>query len=234
MSLPTEAIGSIPRPQALVDGMKAAAGGRLSSAQLDTLFDDAVRDTIRLFEATGSPVITDGEQRKPSFATYPIHGWTHLAPGGVSIPSKDGHQRQLPVLTGGPFRYVTNAASYLDAARSFAHVPLKQAVISASALSLLYPQQGIAGYSRDAFVDDLVNEAEKDIRQCLDRGARVQIDFTEGRLACKLDPSTGRGLRGIAALASRVLDRRTIAASRRSATTCQRRATPRSRRFARG
>jgi hypothetical protein len=30
---------------------------------------EAVRDTIVRFEATGSPVVTDGEQRKPSFAT---------------------------------------------------------------------------------------------------------------------------------------------------------------------
>jgi hypothetical protein len=30
--------------------------------------------------------ITDGEQTKPSFATYPIHGSDHLAPHGVQIP----------------------------------------------------------------------------------------------------------------------------------------------------
>ena len=66
---------------------------------------------------------------------------------------------------------------------------MKQAVISASALSLLYPQGGIPGYTREAFLDDLVREAQTDIRRCLDSGAIVQIDFTEGRLAVKLDPS---------------------------------------------
>ena len=69
-------------------------------------------------------------------------------------------------------------------------MPVKQAVIAASALSLLYPQDGIDGYSRDAFLNDLVDESEKDIRTSLDAGAhKVQIDFTEGRLAVKLDPS---------------------------------------------
>ena len=214
MTLPTEPIGSIPRPAALIEGMKAASEGRLSAEKLESLFDDAVRDTIRRFEETGSPVITDGEQRKPSFATYPIHGAKNLSPGGVAIKFKDGHERQLPVLNAGPFRYAAYASSYLDAAKRHAHVPLKEAVISASALSLLYPQGGVPGYSREAFLEDLVNEAEKDIRQCLDRGAPVQIDFTEGRLAVKLDPSKGL-LNRFVDLNNRVLERFTPAQRQR-------------------
>jgi 5-methyltetrahydropteroyltriglutamate--homocysteine methyltransferase len=36
----------------------------------------------------------------------------------------------------------------------------------------------------------VANEAETDIRRCLDAGAyKVQLDFTEGRLSIKLDPS---------------------------------------------
>lgn len=189
MPLPTEPIGSIPRPPELIEGMKAFASGSLSSDRMESLFDAAVRDTFRRFEETGSPVSSDGEQRKPSFATYPIHAADNFGPGGVTIPFEDGHTRQLPVLTRGPFRYATYASSYLEAARKHARTPLKQAVISASALSLLYPQDGIPGYSREAFLDDLVREAQTDIRKCLDSGATVQIDFTEGRLAVKLDPS---------------------------------------------
>jgi 5-methyltetrahydropteroyltriglutamate--homocysteine methyltransferase len=74
MSIPTEPIGSIPRPAELVAGMQQAAEGGISSAELEVLFDRAVRSTIAELEATGSPVISDGEQRKPSFATYPIAG----------------------------------------------------------------------------------------------------------------------------------------------------------------
>ena len=191
MTLPTEPIGSIPRPQALIDGMQAAAEGRVSPEQLDALYDEAVRDTLQRFEATGSPVVTDGEQRKPSFATYPVAGLTDLAGGGVTIPFDDGHTRQLPVLTSGPFRYATYAWSYLDIARGFTAAKLKQAVISASAISLMYPGDGIAGYPREAFIEDLVSEAAAEMRGCLDRGAIVQIDFTEARLSLKLDPSGG-------------------------------------------
>jgi 5-methyltetrahydropteroyltriglutamate--homocysteine methyltransferase len=64
-------------------------------------------------------------------------------------------------------------------------------VISASAVSLIYPPDGIAGYPQEAFLDDLVAEAASEIRGCLERGADVQIDFTEARLSLKLDPSKG-------------------------------------------
>jgi len=189
--IPTEPIGSIPRTRHLIESIQFASQGKMSGEDLEKLFDDAVIDTIKRFEETGSPVITDGEQRKPSFATYPIHGLTNLNPAGVVIPFKDGHTRQLPVLTSGPFRYAHFAAEDLRKAKALTDHKLKQPVISASALSLLYPAQGIKGYSRDQFIDDLVHEAAKDIRQCLAEDATVQIDFTEGRLAVKLDPSKG-------------------------------------------
>ena len=207
MPLPTEPIGSIPRPLYLLEGMEAFGAGEITKAQLDELYDAAVRDTLEQFEATGSPIVSDGEQRKPSFATYPLAGLDTLAPDGVPITFADGHVRQLPVITAGPFRYGTHADAYLELAQPLTTKPLKQAVISASALSLLYPAGGIDGYSREAFLDDLVDEAERDIRQCLARGAEsVQVDFTEGRLAVKLDPSKGL-LADFIALNNRVLER---------------------------
>src|ERR1019366_4170716 len=168
MTIPTEPIGSIPRPLELVEGLKANAAGKLGAAELSTLFDRAVQDTIRRFEATGSPVITDGEQTKPSFATYPIHGLGNLAPDGITVPFADGHVRRLPRLVAGPFCYKTHASSFLEAARHYTKVPLKQAVISASLLSLLYPEDDIPGYSREKFLNDLIAEAVTDIRECLE------------------------------------------------------------------
>jgi len=192
MDIPTEPVGSIPRPRKLQDAMAAHSQGELGTDELNALFDETVRDTIERLEATGSPVVSDGEQTKSSFATYPLDGLTNLAPNGVVIPFEDGHTRQLPCLTEGPFRYAAYAGSYLPRAKQFATRPVKQAVISASAMSLLYPEAGITNYSRDQFIADLINEAVADIRSCFDNGAHnVQIDFTEARLAIKLDPSKG-------------------------------------------
>jgi 5-methyltetrahydropteroyltriglutamate--homocysteine methyltransferase len=206
MSIPTEPIGSIPRPAELIAAFQDQQANRISAEQFDAIASRALHDTIRCLEQTGSTVITDGEQTKPSFATYPIAGLTNLASDGAVIPFADGHTRQLPRLTAGPFHYAKYASTYLAAAKRITSLPVKQAVISASALSLLYPASGIPGYSRDTFLSDLVGEASTDIRQCLEQGAdTVQIDFTEGRLSLKLDPS-GSLLEDFVALNNRVLD----------------------------
>ena len=207
MQLKTEPIGSIPRPKYLVDAMQAFAKQEIAEAELTRLYNEALAETIHLFEQTGSPVITDGEQTKPSFATYPIAGLKTLAPGGVMIPFADGHTRQLPVITAGPFHYQTYADAYLTKAKQLTSMPVKQAVISVSAISLLYPSHGIDGYPQAQFIDDLLNEAEADIRRSLNAGAyNVQIDFTEARLALKLDPSGGV-LKAFIDLNNKVLDR---------------------------
>lgn len=192
MPIETEPVGSVPRSPELQAAMASHAGGSLSSETMDQMFDEAVADTVARFEATGSPVISDGEQTKSSFVTYPLDGLSSLAPDGVVIPFDDGHTRQLPVITEGPFQYQNNAGSYVERTRKFTQHPIKQAVISASAMSLLYPESGIDSYSREQFTADLIDQAAHDIRSCMDAGAAsVQIDFTEGRLALKLDPSGG-------------------------------------------
>src|SRR5882724_6874029 len=150
MGIPTEPIGSIPRPRSLIDALAAFAAGEISPVELRHEEQDAIRDTILRFESTGSPVLTDGEQTKPSFATYPIQGMTQLTPEGMSIPFADGHTRQLPVLAAGPFRYRAFADGYLREAQQLTERPVKQAVIAASALSRLYPSQGPPDHPQSA------------------------------------------------------------------------------------
>jgi 5-methyltetrahydropteroyltriglutamate--homocysteine methyltransferase len=189
MDIPTEPIGSIPRPIKLIEAVSAHGDGLDPS--LDGLYEEATRETIEQFEATGSPVITDGEQRKyQSFWTYSVHGLKNTSPDGFKIPFAAGHTRRMLRLTAEPFRYKRYADQYLDLALRYAHVPLKQAVISPSALSLMYPPEGIPGYSREQFLEDLLREHETEVRRCLQKGAyKVQIDFTEGRFTLKVDPS---------------------------------------------
>jgi 5-methyltetrahydropteroyltriglutamate--homocysteine methyltransferase len=190
MTIPTEPIGSIPRPPALIEAV-ARNGGRTDDPALEPLFDAAVRDSIARFEATGSPVVTDGEQRKyHNFWDYCVHGLPNMAPDGFKIPFAAGHTRRMPRLTSAPFRYKEYADTYLAVAQRYAKGPVKQAVISPSALSLLYPDEPIPGYTRGQFLDELLDEHVGEVKRCLGRGAHaVQIDFTEGRLAVKLDPT---------------------------------------------
>ena len=213
MKIPTEPIGSIPRPAKLLEAIGASSG---TNPSLDAFYEEAIADTIREFERTGSPVITDGEQRKyHNFWTYSVDGLPNIAPDGFQIPFSAGHVRRMPRLTQGPFRYLRRADSYLDVAMRYTKLPLKQAVISPSALSLLYPAEEIPGYTRDEFIFDLLSEHENEVRSCLNKGAhKVQIDFTEGRLAVKIDP-TGE-------LLHRFIDLNNLALRRFSAAERQR------------
>jgi methionine synthase II (cobalamin-independent) len=219
--IPTEPVGSLPRPAKLQAAYAAYDAGEISKDQLEAEQDAAVQDSISRMEATGSPIVSDGEQRWSSFATYPLTdtlAGTGLAPnlgggGQYFAIFADGHHRQLPRLTGGPFRYKTFAADTLAKSIGFATKPMKQAVIAPSMLALLYPlDEEVPGYSREEFEEDLVAECEKDIRQAFGAGAaRVSIDFTEGRLATRADPRnpwTGAGmLPHFIELNNRVIDR---------------------------
>lgn len=188
MMIPTEPIGSIPRPPAL---MAAFAAERAAPEAREQAYRAAVRETVHDMEATGSPVITDGEQGKyPSFWSYCLDGAANTVPDGFDIPYAAGHSRRLPRLTRGPFRYQRYADSYLRVAQGYARTAaVKQAIISPSALSMLYPADPLPDYPRDQFIDDLLAEHDTEIRRCLDAGAaKVQVDFVEGRLAMQLDP----------------------------------------------
>ncbi len=219
--IPTEPVGSLPRPAKLQKAYAAYDAGEIGHDQLETEQDAAVKDSIERFEATGSPIISDGEQRWSSFATYPITDTLagtgladHLAGDGQFFAIfADGHGRQLPRLTGGPFKYKTYAADTLKKSLPMASKPMKQAVIAPSMLALLYPlKDELPDYPREQFEEDLCNETEKDIRAAFDAGAaRVSIDFTEGRLSTRKDPRnpwTGAGLLPhFIELNNRVLDR---------------------------
>jgi methionine synthase II (cobalamin-independent) len=221
MPIPTELVGSLPRPMKLQKAYADYDEGTITWDELKAEQDAAAEDSIRRLEETGEPVVTDGEQRESSFATYPITdtlAGTGLADnlagdGQFFAIFDDGHHRQLPRLTGGPFRYKTFASEFVEKNRAIASGPVKQAVIAPSMLMLLYPLDGeIEGYSREQFLADLCDEVEKDIRQCFAAGAvRVSIDFTEGRLANKNDsrnPWTNKDmLDEFIALNNRVIDR---------------------------
>jgi methionine synthase II (cobalamin-independent) len=221
MPIPTETVGSLPRPMSLQQAYDDCDQGKITWEDLQAKQDEAARDSIERLEQTGETYVNDGEQRESSFATYPL---THTLAGTGLAPNlapegqyfaifDDGHHRQLPRLTGGPFRYQTFASEFVEKNKQVARKPVKQAVIAPSMLMLLYPlDEEIEGYSREEFLSDLVDECEKDIRQCFAAGAeRVSIDFTEGRLANKNDsrnPWTGRDMLGdFIELNNRVLDR---------------------------
>ena len=67
MKILTEPVGSVPRPQYLIDAMAAFGEAQIDATEFSAICDKAVKETIEKLEATGSPVISDGEQTKSSF-----------------------------------------------------------------------------------------------------------------------------------------------------------------------
>lgn len=94
---------------------------QLTFAQLQSIQDEACRDSIQRMEATGQPTVTDGEQRASSFAAY-LLTYSLGDRSGQEFSSwwdntfvifDDGYHRQLPLLVSGPFRYQTYASECL-------------------------------------------------------------------------------------------------------------------------
>ncbi|KAK8191541.1 hypothetical protein HDK77DRAFT_72271 [Phyllosticta capitalensis] len=194
MLIPTENVGSLPRPMHLQQTYAQYDHGLCSKDTLVKAQDAAVRDTIENLERSGQLYVSDGEQRASSFATYPVTdtlNGTGLSPNLIvdehcfTLSFQDGHTRTLPRLLRGPFRYKTYAYDMLRASMRFATKPMKAAVIAPSMMYLLYVGE-VPGYPKHLFVKDIINECVKDIRGCFASGAvRVSIDFTEGRFACQ-------------------------------------------------
>lgn len=227
MALLTSSLLNPTTTNCISDLQKALAdydAGTIKHDELVAAQDKAAEDSVKRMAQTGETLLTDGEQRASSFATYPIIdtlGGAGLAPnlaadGQYFAIFDDGHHRQLPRLTSGPFKYRTYAYDNFKKSARYAQGTghaMKTAVIAPSMLYLLYPLHGtVEGYPKDEFVKDLVNECEKDIRGCFEAGAqRVSIDFTEGRLASKKDPRnpwTGAELlKTFVDLNNKVLDR---------------------------
>ena len=199
MAIPTEPIGPLPRPAALIGALATMAP---DDARLEPLYEEAMRDSIERLEAAGSPVVSDGEARRrgslwlDGVAAASVRGLANVVPDGLPLPHGGG-AGHLPRLAAGPFRPLRRPDRDLALAVRLAHVPVKHTVVSASALSLLYPADDLAGYPREAFLQDLLDAHEAEVRAAIEQGAGlVQIDFSDARLALALDPA-GRLLEGL-------------------------------------
>ena len=80
-----EHIGSLLRPQKLLEARSAAEGdqyrkstGPLTYTQLRQLEDEAIREAVGLQENVGLEVVTDGEFRRRSWSSSSVRGNTSV------------------------------------------------------------------------------------------------------------------------------------------------------------
>ena len=69
----TDVVGSLLRPQELLNAREALEAGRLSHVEFKAIEDKAVGQAIALQEEAGLEIVTDGEMRRLSFQSQIIY-----------------------------------------------------------------------------------------------------------------------------------------------------------------
>jgi 5-methyltetrahydropteroyltriglutamate--homocysteine methyltransferase len=198
----TTHIGSLPRPHALLDLMKAKFGGKsYDQTAYDTTLTNAVKDVVKKQVECGIDIVTDGEFSKPGFFTYIQERLEGFEPrpsqkmilfqkeieafpeyyadyfkqammGGAIVPLN-------PVVCVGPVKYRGEQAVQKDidnvkAGARAAGVPDHQVFLPATAPSGV----GVNEYykSDEEYFHALAVELGKEYKAIVDAGILVQID----------------------------------------------------------
>jgi 5-methyltetrahydropteroyltriglutamate--homocysteine methyltransferase len=198
----TTHIGSLPRPHALLDVMKAKYGGQpYNQITYDDMVAEAVKDVVRKQVECGIDIVTDGEFSKPGFFTYiqerlegferrPDQKMKLFAQEVAAFPEYYAEYFKqammggaivglAPVVCVGPVKYrgeqfVKRDIENVKKAAAAAGVPDQHVFLPATAASGV----GINEYykSDEEYFHALAGELAKEYRAITDAGILVQID----------------------------------------------------------
>jgi 5-methyltetrahydropteroyltriglutamate--homocysteine methyltransferase len=199
MALRADVVGSLLRPVFLVEARAAAEAGRLAAPEFKRVEDRAVDEAVRMQEAAGLDVVTDGELRRYAFFGHMVEALAGFDKhGGWAIPFRDERGEQLvfkrPVVVeklawrrsmcGEEFAYL----------RARATRQTKVTLISAQQAAAYYdPAKSAGAYpTRDAFLADVVDFNRREVEELVRLGCTyVQIDAPQ--YAALLDPALRAG-----------------------------------------
>src|SRR5260370_29433200 len=92
----SDVVGSLLRPAYLVEARAALESGRLTAPAFKRIEDRAVAEAVRLQEAAGLDVVTDGETRRYAFFGHMIEALAGFdRHGGWAIPFRDEQGDEL-------------------------------------------------------------------------------------------------------------------------------------------
>lgn len=195
--LAVTSMGSWPRPRWMVEAMHAHVEGRLSAREFQQTADDAVRLAIAAQERAGADVVTDGEQRRDSYASFvasrldncQLIPLTDLLPlvdhpdefeaelRALDIPAADVRH---PAVFGPLARSRPLVAHEVDFARSVTGLPVKVALPGPYLLTRTMWMECIsdrAYASREHIAEDIVRVLREELAELMDSGAAlVQFD----------------------------------------------------------
>jgi len=180
----SEVIGSLLRPAHLVDARDRLARQEIAGDEFKRIEDAAVVDAIRLQEAAGIDVITDGEQRRYAFYGHLIESFDGFdREGGWAIPFRDESGEELilrrPVVVGRLRWRRSMCAEEWTFVRATANGPAKVTMLSAQQAAAYYdPEKSRGAYaSRDAYLADIVDISRREVEELVRLGCTyIQID----------------------------------------------------------
>lgn len=190
-------IGSWPRPRWMVDAMHAYVEGRLGEAAFHETADDAVRLAAAAQERAGADVLTDGEQRRDSYASFVASRFDNcqLIPLIDLLPLVDDPEEfaqelraldvpaadvRHPAVFGRLSRSKPLVAHEVDFLRSISGKPVKVSIPGPYLLTRTMWMECIsdrAYETREQLAEDVVRVLREEIAELVDAGAAIiQLD----------------------------------------------------------
>ena len=195
----SDVVGSLLRPAYLVEARAGLESGRLTAPAFKRIEDRAVDEAVRLQEAAGLDVVTDGELRRYAFFGHMIEALAGFDKhGGWAIPFRDEQGEELvfkrPVVVGKLAWRRSMCGEEFVYLRARASRATKVTLISAQQAAAYYdPTQSAAAYpTRDAFLADVVDFNRREVDELVRLGCTyIQIDAPQ--YAALLDPELRAG-----------------------------------------
>jgi 5-methyltetrahydropteroyltriglutamate--homocysteine methyltransferase len=208
----SEGIGSLLRPAYLAEARRRRERGELTSAEFKQIEDRAVDEAVRLQEAAGLEVITDGEQRRYAFFGHLIEaldGFDKFGGWAITFHDASGNEITLrrPVVVDKLRWRRQMSVEEFTYLRGRTTRPVKVTLVSAQQAAAYYdPDKSSAAYAtRDGYLADLVDFTRREIQELGRLGcAYIQIDAPQ--YAALLDESIREGYRQRGSDPDRMLD----------------------------
>lgn len=209
----SEVVGSLLRPKDLAEARQGQERGEVSDRELKQVEDRAVDDAIKLQEAAGIDVITDGEQRRYAFYGHLIDSFDGFdKQGGWAIPFRDEKGEELilkrPVVVERLRWRRSMCSEEWVYVRARAKGPAKVTMLSAQQAAAYYdPEKSKGAYAtRDAYLADIVDLSRREVEELIRLGCTyIQIDGPQ--YGALLDPKMREGYRQRGSDPEEIIDR---------------------------
>jgi 5-methyltetrahydropteroyltriglutamate--homocysteine methyltransferase len=208
----SEGIGSLLRPPFLMEARQKLERGDMSPSEFKQIEDRAVDDAIRLQDAAGLDVVTDGEQRRYAFYGHLVDALEGFDKhGGWAIRFRDEQGAELtlerPVVVERLRWRRQMSVEEFTYLRGRTRRPVKVTLVSAQQAAAYYdPDRSKGAYvTRDAYLADLVDFTRREIQELRRLGCEyIQIDAPQ--YAALLDETIREGYRKRGSDPDRMLD----------------------------